>query len=62
MKKKRWLVVFEENGSEYEGSLVVTAAKLQRDPTNERSFTADGVLVEIDEAIVRCELLPNDGV
>ena len=38
--------------------MLVTATKLQRDPTNERAFTADGVLVELDENIIRTELLP----
>ena len=60
MKKKLWLVVFEENGSEHGGSMLVTATKLQRDPTNERAFTADGVLVEMDENIIRTELLPKN--
>ncbi len=51
-KSRKWFIEFEENGSEYTGSLKVTAKELHRDEANEKGFWADGVFVEIDERII----------
>ncbi len=59
-KMRRWNVLFEENGSEYGGSLKVTAKELHRDEENEKAFWADGVFVEIDERIIIVEEIALD--
>lgn len=50
---KKWLIVFNENGGEYMGELIVTAKEILQ--VGDRSFTADGVHIEIDECIISIE-------
>ena len=54
-KARRWNIQFSENGEEYYGHLIVSANSLERDPSNNKVFIADGVRVEIDEHIVSVE-------
>lgn len=51
-KSRKWFIEFEENGTEYVGSLKVTAKELHRDEINDHAFWADGVFIEIDERII----------
>ncbi len=52
-KKKQFNISFEENGSEYTGSLEVSCNKIEK--IGENTFKADGVIVTIDEKIISIE-------
>lgn len=50
---RTWIIVFEQNGGEYHGTLIVTGKELAHDYEKSRcSFVVDNVTIEIDEEIV----------
>jgi hypothetical protein len=49
---KQYKVIFDENGGEYEGWLIVTCNTSEKDNDNNRIFYADGIKIEIDEKIL----------
>jgi len=48
--KKEWIIIFNENGGEYSGSLRIVGKKLKK--LSNKEIYVDGVLIEIDEDII----------
>jgi hypothetical protein len=60
MTLRKWTVVFEENGDEFTGRMIVTAKSLVLSQDNDFSFLADGVSIKLDERILGV-MLPLEG-
>lgn len=53
MSRKTWAVVQTINAGEYEGTILITAERLEQ--VGECKVVADGVEIELDEEILRIE-------